>query len=136
MTALHFSALNGNVGITNILCSHHANPNVQSRTGDTPLHLAIQRRILGSKDNDHRMSGEYAVEDLSEFTDPGSEEFFEVLEQIDATRVRIVGVLLSTISIDVNIANHNGDCPLHVLPFHAKCASEITLQLIEKGDEV
>jgi ankyrin repeat protein len=136
MTALHFSALNGNVGMTMSLCFHHANPNAQSETGDTPLHLAIRRSLLGSRSNDYRMNGEYAVEDLSDFTDPGSEEFFEVLGQIDESRVRIVDVLLSTVSIDVNIANHNGDCLLHVLPFRKECASEITLKLIEKGAKV
>jgi ankyrin repeat protein len=136
MTALHFSALNGNVGMTNSLCSHHANPNAQSETGDTPLHLAIRRSMLGFRYNDYRIYGEYAVEDLSEFTDPGSEEFFEILDQIDETRVRLVDVLLSTVSIDVNLANHEGDCPLHMLPFRKGCASEIALKLIEKGAEI
>ncbi|KAE8553411.1 hypothetical protein EYB25_004793 [Talaromyces marneffei] len=48
MTALHFSALNGNVEMTKLLCFHHANPDAQSETGDTPLHLAIRHRLLGS----------------------------------------------------------------------------------------
>ncbi|EED16472.1 ankyrin, putative [Talaromyces stipitatus ATCC 10500] len=137
MTALHFSALNGSVGMTEFLCLHHANPNAQSETGDTPLHLAIRRRMLGLGYEDYWITGEYAVEELSNFiTDWESEEASEIFEEIDTTRVRIVNVLLSMISIDVNIANNQGDCALHVIPFDKWYASEILLQLIEKGADI
>ncbi|KUL90511.1 hypothetical protein ZTR_00271 [Talaromyces verruculosus] len=66
MTALHFSALKGDVGMTKFMCSYHANPNAQSETGDTPLHLAIRRRVLGRGYNDYWIAGEYAVEDLGD----------------------------------------------------------------------
>jgi ankyrin repeat protein len=65
-----------------------------------------------------------------------SEEASEIVEQIETTRVCIVDVLLDLGSIDVNIANNQGDCPLHVIPFDNWCASEILLKLIEKGADL
>lgn len=137
MTALHFSALNAIVRMTKFLYRHHANPNVQSDVGDTPLHLAVRHRILGCKYEDSWTTGEYAIEELGNFiTDYKSEEASEIYEEIDTTRVRIVDVLLSTNSIDVNIANNQGDCPLHVIPFDKWYASEILLKIIDKGADI
>ncbi|EED20926.1 ankyrin 2,3/unc44, putative [Talaromyces stipitatus ATCC 10500] len=134
MTALHFSALNAGVGMTEFLCRHHADPNAVSETGDTPLHLAIRRRALGLGYEDYWTTGEYSVEELSNYiTDWESEEASEIYEEIHTARVRIVDVLLSTVSIDVNIANEQGDCPLHVIPFDKCYASDLLLKLIEKG---
>ncbi|KAF3399519.1 hypothetical protein DPV78_006382 [Talaromyces pinophilus] len=137
MTALHFSALNGNIEMTDFLRLQDANLHSQSETGDTPLHLAIRRMILGSRYDDYWITGDYSIEDLSSFiTDWESEEAFEILDQIATTRVRIVGVLLRSGSINVNIANNQGECPHHVIPFDKWYASGILLKLIEKGADL
>ncbi|KAI7970530.1 hypothetical protein EIK77_002767 [Talaromyces pinophilus] len=60
MTALHFSALNGNIEMTDFLCLQDANLHSQSETGDTPLYLAIRRMILGSRYDDYWITGDYS----------------------------------------------------------------------------
>ncbi|KUL80754.1 hypothetical protein ZTR_09445 [Talaromyces verruculosus] len=137
MTALHFSALNGNIEMADFLCLQDANLHSQSETGDTPLHLAIRRTILGSRYDDYWITGDYSIEDLQNFiTDWEREEAVEILDQIDTTRVRIVGVLLRSGSINVNIANNQGDCPHHVIPFDKWYASDILLKLVKKGADL
>ncbi|RAO74327.1 uncharacterized protein BHQ10_010339 [Talaromyces amestolkiae] len=136
MTALHFSALNGNIEMTNFLCLQDANLHSQSETGDTPLHLAIRRTILGSRYDDHWITGDYSIEDLQSFITDWEREAVEIINQIDTTRVRIVGVLLGSGSVNINIANNQGDCPHHVIPFDKWYASDILMKLIKKGADL
>jgi ankyrin repeat protein len=137
MTALHFSALNGSVEMTKFLCLHNANPHSQSEIGDTPLHLAIRRRILVMGYDDYWITGDYSIEDLLNFiTNWEGEEAHKIFDQIATPRLHTVDVLLNFSSIDVNIANNQGDCPLHVIPFNEWYASDILLKLIKKGADL
>jgi ankyrin repeat protein len=57
LTALHFSALSGIVGMTGLLLDHGADPNALDENGDTPLHLVIRSRVSGYKYDDLWVSG-------------------------------------------------------------------------------
>jgi hypothetical protein len=90
MTALHFSVLNGSVGLTEFLCLHHANTNAQSEMSDTPLHFSIRRSILGSEYDGYWTTGDYAIEEHRNFiSDWDSEEASEIFERTDTTRGKL-----------------------------------------------
>ncbi|KAJ5291436.1 hypothetical protein N7478_000687 [Penicillium angulare] len=118
LTALHFTAVNGIVGMTAFLIGHGANPNALDDNGDTPLHLAIRSRVQGYKYEDPWVTGEYAIERLSDYiTDYEGEEASDIWATIAQAREDTVQQLLNSEAIDINIANNAGDVPLHVIPF-------------------
>lgn len=134
LTALHFSALSACTEMTAFLLQFGADPNARSNTGDTPLHLAIRRQLLGRKYDDIWETGEYAVESLRDLiTDHESEEASDIYRSIDQVRIHIVETLLKSESIEVDIANSHGDYPQHVVDFRQDYASSVLCKLIEKG---
>jgi ankyrin repeat protein len=133
LTALHFSALNASAEMTALLLQYGADPNARSDTGDTPLHLAIRRTLLEHKYNDPWISGVYAAESLRDLITDHESEAREIYEFIDRYRVRIVETLLSSDTVDVNLANDQGDYPQHVIPFEKDYASSILCKLVAKG---
>ncbi|KAE8420679.1 ankyrin [Aspergillus pseudocaelatus] len=134
LTALHFSSLKACTKMTLLLLQHGADPNAQSDIGDTPLHLAIRRRLLGRKSDDVWETRDYGIESLIDIiTDPESEEASNIYRDIDEARINTVNTLLTSATIDVNIANACGDCPQHVINFHDHYALSILCKLIEKG---
>jgi ankyrin repeat protein len=134
LTALHFSALNGIVRMTALLLDHDADPNALDESGDTPLHLAIRCQVGGHKYDDPWVTGEYAVEDIN--IDYGSEEASDILKEIDQAREDTVQLLLNSSRIDVNIANNDGECPLHVIPFKEERACTVLSMLLDCGAQV
>jgi ankyrin repeat protein len=133
LTALHFSALNASAKMTALLLQYGADPNARSDTGDTPLHLAIRRTLLEHKYDDPWISGVYAAESLRDLITDHESETREIYESIDRYRVRIVETLLSSDTVDVNLANDQGDYPQHVIPFEKDYASSILCKLVAKG---
>jgi ankyrin repeat protein len=134
LTALHFSSLNACTKMTAFLLRHGADPNIQSGTGDTPLHFAIRRRLLGRIYDDVWQNGDYAIESsIDSLTDYESEEASDIYQTIDKARIHIVDTLLESKTIDVNIANTCGDYPQHVIDFYKDYAISILCKLIEKG---
>ncbi|PYI17232.1 ankyrin [Aspergillus violaceofuscus CBS 115571] len=134
LTALHFSSLNACTKMTAFLLQHGADPNAQSDIGDTPLHLAIRSRILGREYDDVWKSGDYTIEALRDLiTDYESEEASDIYRAIEQARTHIVDTLLASETIDVNIANADGDCPQHVIDFSKHYSLSILCKLIEKG---
>ncbi|KAF4186740.1 hypothetical protein CNMCM7927_005127 [Aspergillus lentulus] len=135
LTALHFSALNGSAKMTALLLQYGADPNARSDTGDTPLHLAIRRTLLEHKYDDPWISGVYAAESLRDLITDHESEAHEIYESIDRYRERIVETLLSSDTVDVNLANDQGDYPQHVIPFEKDYASSILCKLVAKGGD-
>ncbi|KAH3139838.1 hypothetical protein LV164_003323 [Aspergillus fumigatus] len=133
LTALHFSALNASAKMATLLLQYGADPNARSDTGDTPLHLAIRPKLLEHKYHDPWISGEYAAESLRDLITDYESEAYDVYESIDRYRVHIIEVLLSSDSVDVNLANDQGDYPQHVIPFERDYASSILCKLVAKG---
>ncbi|KAG2021920.1 hypothetical protein GB937_004474 [Aspergillus fischeri] len=133
LTALHFSALNASAKMTTLLLQYGADPNARSDTGDTPLHLAIRRTLLEHKYHDPWISGVYAAESLRDLITDHESEAHDIYESIDRYRVHIVEVLLSSDTVDVNLANEQGDYPQHVIPFEKDYASSILCKLVAKG---
>ncbi|KAF4170180.1 hypothetical protein CNMCM6936_003368 [Aspergillus lentulus] len=135
LTALHFSALNGSAKMTALLLQYGADPNARSDTGDTPLHLAIRRTLLEHKYDDPWISGVYAAESLRGLITDHESEAHEIYESIDRYRERIVETLLSSDTVDVNLANDQGDYPQHAIPFEKDYASSILCKLVAKGGD-
>lgn len=137
LTALHFAALNALTEMANLLLRCGANPNARSDFGDTALHLAIRRRLLGRKNDDAWELGQYAVESLTDFIDDheGSEAS-DIYQTISDNRLFVVETLLESESINVNIANNHGDYPQHVIDFHRPQALSILEKLMEKGADL
>ncbi|KAL2844564.1 ankyrin, partial [Aspergillus pseudoustus] len=138
LTALHFTAQNGIAGMTALLLDHGADPNAVDDNGDTPLHLAIRCQIGGHKYEDPWVTGEYAVETLSDIITDWEEEGCHVWQDIDRMRGSTVQQLLKSQDIDVNLANNDGECPLHVIPFkkRANIANAILSALLDHGAQV
>ncbi|KAF4763491.1 hypothetical protein HAV15_000099 [Penicillium sp. str.  len=139
LTALHFSALSGIVGMTGLLLDHGAEPNALDENGDTPLHLAIRSQVSGHKYDDPWVLGQYAVETLNDIIIDFEEEAFEVWEAIDQARGRTVQQILKSQATNVNIPNKEGEYPLHAIPFgkgrvHLECA--VLSMLLDYGAQV
>ncbi|GFF68863.1 hypothetical protein IFM62136_07417 [Aspergillus lentulus] len=135
LTALHFSALNASAKMTALLLQYGADPNARSDTGDTPLHLAIRRTLLEHEYDDPWISGVYAAESLRDLITGHESEAHEIYESINRYRERIVETLLSSNTVDVNLANNQGDYPQHVIPFKKDYASSILCKLVAKGGD-
>ncbi|PLB42131.1 Pfs, NACHT, and Ankyrin domain protein [Aspergillus candidus] len=133
LTALHFSALNACSKMTAFLLRHGADPNARSDFSDTPLHLAIRRRLIGRNYDDVWENGGYVNECFKIFINHESEEAFDIYRLVDNTGVDIVETLLESETIDVDLANSAGDCPQHVIDFGKDYAWPILRKLIEKG---
>lgn len=137
LTALHFSAMNACTDMTAFLLQWEADPNARSDFGDTPLHLAIRCQLLGRRYDDIWMTGQYSIESLKEIiTDHAGPEGAHIYQTIDNARVQIVETLLESKSINVNMANCQGDYPQHVINFHQYYALSILDKLVEKGADI
>jgi ankyrin repeat protein len=137
LTMLHLSALNGDERMAGFLLGRKANPNTRSHDGDTPLHLAVRRHILGPEYHDAWASGDYAVEEqILYITDNESEEASKIYSNIEEARLAVVEVLLASGVIDVNIPNDQGDYPQHVIPFEKPSLTMILSKLLERGANV
>ncbi|KAL4974612.1 ankyrin repeat-containing domain protein [Aspergillus desertorum] len=137
LTALHFSALNACTEMTAFLLQHGADPNARSGFGDTALHLGIRRKVLGAECDDVWESEQYAVESLKEIiTDHEGSEASDIYQAIDIARIKIVETLLKSESINVNMANSQGDYPQHVINFDKYYALSILDKLVEKGADM
>ncbi|KAJ5701035.1 hypothetical protein N7488_008583 [Penicillium malachiteum] len=134
LTALHFSALDASTEMTAFLLEHGANPNARSDFGDTALHLAIRRQLLGREIEDAWGTGRYAIETLRDLiTDHYGSEASYIYREIDNTKICIVETLLKSGSININMANLQGDYPQHVIDFDRPCALSILDKLVERG---
>lgn len=137
LTALHFSALNACTDMTAFLLRHGADPNARSYFGDTALHVGIRGQLLGGTYDDAWGTGQYAVESLRELiTDHTGSEASDINRAIDNARIKIVETLLENESINVNVANDQGDYPQHVIDFQEHYALSILDKLVEKGADI
>jgi ankyrin repeat protein len=134
LTALHFSALTARTDITIFLLQHGADLNARSGFGDTALHIGIRRQLIGRKFDDLWETSQYAVESLRDLiTDHTGSEASDIYRAIDSAVIEIVETLLDNNSINVNVANNQGDYPQHVIDFHKHYALSILDKLVEKG---
>ncbi|KAJ5993067.1 ankyrin [Penicillium sp. IBT 35674x] len=117
LSSLHFTALSGVAEMTTLLLDHGADPNALDDHGDTPLHLAIRGRVQGYQYNDPWTTGEYSVEESSNYITDHEGEGSEIWAAIDQARQNTVKQLLSSRAININIVNNAGEAPLHVIPF-------------------
>jgi ankyrin repeat protein len=137
LTALHFSAMNACTDMTAFLLQWEADPNARSDSGDTPLHLGIRCQFLDRRYDDVWVTGQYSIESLKEIiTDPACSEATDIYQAIDNARIQIVETLLGSKSINVNIANNQGDYPQHVINFNKSYALSILNKLVEKGADI
>jgi ankyrin repeat protein len=137
LTALHFSALNACTDMTAFLLQNGADPNARSHFGDTALHVGIRRHLLGRRYDDVWETRQYAVESLSEYiTDHEGSEASDINRAIDNARIKIVDTLLDNESINVNVANNQGDYPQHVIDFRKHYALSILDKLEGKGADM
>ncbi len=115
LTALHYAALTGSVGITQLLLVHGADANVVSQFGETPLHLALRQHIhgpawgLGGGDrwNDHafRAKNHLVLPD----SHPGiPEEFRDRMDLAVKRRLAVLDALLSQRTIDIAARDNLG----------------------------
>ncbi|KAL2815028.1 ankyrin [Aspergillus cavernicola] len=134
LTPLYFSALNACPKMTALLLQCGADPNARSDFGDTALHLAIRGQLLGRKCDDVWETGRYAVESLRELITSGtSSEASDFNRAIDQARKDIVETLLKSQTINVNLANDQGQYPQHVIHFRQGYALSTLEKLVAKG---
>lgn len=137
LTALHFAALNACTEMTDFLLEHGADPNARSYFGDTALHIGIRCQLLGRGYDDAWENGRYAVESLKEIiTNHEGSEASDIYRAIDNERINIVETLLESNTINVNMANSQGDYPQHVIDFRKYYALSILEKLMEKGADI
>ncbi|KAE8141784.1 ankyrin repeat-containing domain protein [Aspergillus pseudotamarii] len=129
LTPLHFAACSGHCAMTEYLLGKGANPNSQSHDGDTPLHIALNRGILGSSPRrlanddawtDNRWQVELSADYISDYE---GEEAREIYGYIDEQRSAVISILLS----------RTLESPLHKIRYDT-IDSEVAVQsLLEKG---
>ncbi|KAJ5771861.1 hypothetical protein N7520_002390 [Penicillium odoratum] len=137
LTALHFCALNASIDMTAFLLRCGADPNARSSFGDTALHIGIRGRLLGRKNDDEWQNSQYSIESLRDLiTDHESSEAFDIYQAIEDARIRIVETLLESKSINLNMANNQGDYPQHVIDFDRPYAASILDRLVERGVDI
>ncbi|KAJ5633202.1 hypothetical protein N7490_009541 [Penicillium lividum] len=114
-----------------------ADPNARSSFGDTALHIGIRGRLLGRKNDDEWQNSQYSVESLRDLiTDYESSEASDIYQAIEDARIRIVETLLESKSINLNMANNQGDYPQHVIHFDRPYAASIFEKLVERGVDI
>lgn len=139
LTPLHFAACSGHCIMAEYLLGKGANPNSQSHDGDTPLHIALNRGILGSSRRklanddawtDNRWQVELSADYISDYE---GEEAREIYRYIDEQRSALISILLARSDIDVNVANTALESPLHKIRY-GEIDSEVVVQsLLDKG---
>jgi ankyrin repeat protein len=96
-----------------------ADPNIGSVYGETPLHLAICRNLLGLDVSygDEWTDGVYPIEytlDISQYDSPDSEEYAAACDYVVQERDRLINTLLDHPATNVNLQNCEGTSPLHL----------------------
>ncbi|XP_063416219.1 uncharacterized protein LOC134697860 [Mytilus trossulus] len=124
-TVLHIACLKGFTELTRILLNHHANVDVQDKSGLTPLHLTCS--------NGQRVTSSSLIKFRANVNTLDKLERTPMYYSCTANHKDIVELLIQN-NADINKSSSNGFTPLH-----AACDKEsidIVKLLIEKGSDV
>lgn len=111
LTPLHFAALVGDAKMTEYFLSQGANPNALSHYQETPLHLALSRRVLGSKYQDAWNEDHWRIEILRDFAE--YEDEYDADSRIADARKAVIEALLKDDRTDVTLQDAQGSSVLH-----------------------
>jgi len=100
--------------MTDFLLFHGADPNVQSHVGHT-FTSGYSTRNYGVQRWRPRVYEEYAVECWHVYHIMKAKRPLTYMMRLMKLEYALFDVLLSSDTVDVNIANDQGDCPLHVI---------------------
>lgn len=109
LTPLHWAALIGHPAMTEYLLFKGANPNAHCKNGETPLHLALRRRVIQDYDDawNHDL---WMIEVLKDFIgDHEGDDADEMHGRISEMRI---DSLLSHVNINVDLQNYQMQAPL------------------------
>ncbi|KAI4620747.1 uncharacterized protein J4E87_007075 [Alternaria ethzedia] len=112
LTPLHFAALIGSSIMTSFLLKHGADPNALSEHGETPLHLALRRTILGKECKD-------AWDTVYPWMNPATEE--------------VLDALLADHRVSVTAVDDKGEGPLHCIRYGKPGSATLVQRLVSKG---
>ncbi|KAI1085121.1 ankyrin repeat-containing domain protein [Whalleya microplaca] len=110
LTPLHLAAMLGDTKMVCFLLQHGANPAVVSENGKTPLHLAIQWKVMGFDYGPDSWLVAYHLLKIMQQT------LGEM--SLDDTFVGVVAALLQRPATDVNAQDSDGSSCLHLIGKH------------------
>ena len=138
-TPLHAAALFGSPKMVKFLLLQGANPNAQGDLGETPLHLALRKKILKRNIEDAWTEVvNFAEGSLDMIVDNWDDEddAWDACRHVHSIRNNTIKILLDCPRFDVFIRNQKGEGPLHAIPYGDDNANEYVAKLVERGSDV
>jgi ankyrin repeat protein len=134
LTPLHFAALVGNPKMTAYFLSRGADPNALSHYQETPLHLAISKRVQGSEYedawNEDCWRAEFLWDIVEDYNDEDETE--AVATQVSDRRQAVIMALLEDDRTNVTLQDVQGSSVLHLIEYHKLASSHLLSPLIQK----
>ncbi|KAK2608980.1 hypothetical protein QQS21_002460 [Conoideocrella luteorostrata] len=142
VTALHFAALSGSYKMTKFLLDHHADPNIISELGETPLHLALKQDLYGPKYPgfvDHWADPIHRIEmslDIIPIHYDYEDEYQATKVLVNEQRLSVLELLLNHSDVNPNAQDSEGASPLHCVRYGEATSRAAIKVLVNKGANV
>ena len=137
LTPLHAAAMFGRPDMVKFLLKNQADPNALNEQQQTPLHLALGRRLRKSGIDDAWTEPYNMVEELETIYDYDSEaDDGEIFLFVKETRESTVNALLNHPGINLEVSDYRGQTPLHVVKYGERKHSEVVNRLLSRGSKI
>ncbi|KAF2867352.1 ankyrin repeat-containing domain protein [Massariosphaeria phaeospora] len=133
LTPLHFASLIGNPAMTAFLLEYGADPNALSVHSESPLHLAIRKRLHGREYSDDWIDPNLRAEWLWDSADFEDDDIDTITTDIIQHRIGVLDALLSDPRTSLNVRDCEGACPLHYIQYSDLESAIVIQRLLSQG---
>lgn len=138
-TPLHAAALFGSPKTVEFLLLQGADPNAQGDLSETPLHLALRKKIL--KRNivdawDEPLNFAEGSLDMIVGNWDDENDNLEAYRHAHSMQSSAAKILLDCLRYNVSIRDQRAETPLHTVPYDDDDAHEYVAKLVERGSDI